>query len=154
MFRFTFTVYMLLLTLIGPSLCCCTLARVIAKVRGMAGISKDHLAPPLGCCQSQPENDLQDTQDDSELQVGVSRQQSPTGHCKCQKNVRAAVPSTGFDFAIGLNGLWSDGLTLTLAAPGLLEAAVICPVVIRVAETPPVFRSGREIHIDIHSWRC
>ena len=155
MFRFTLATYMLLASLAGPSLCCCTFARLVGQVKAAIWNGGDHQAKPLSCCQGQFEGDLPDNQSDSESPDGVSSQKRPVEHCKCQKVVRNAVPSKDCDnILIGLNRALSDELTSTPTDSRFLEVDGFCRPAVRVDGTSTVCPSGREIRIDIHSWRC
>ena len=154
MFRFTLATYMLLLSLTGPNLCCCTVTRFVEVAESLAKTRDDQGTGGRSCCQGRHEIAADQKRDDPKSIDRVSRQKTPPKHCKCLQRVCSAIPTSKNDFVLRFSRSDFDQFTFDLAAPFLFETGDIRPVSVGRHGRAPTTRSGREIHIDIHSWRC
>ncbi len=146
MFRVVLAIYTLMLSLMGPAPCCCTVVRVAATALSAFGM--EHYEP--ACCQEQCVGGREDNSDDDPSQ----EMQEPTKHCQCVKNVCEAVPASSTGFTVDTSRSWFDGLALDLVAPVMLDAEVSSFVVVCPDRTPRATLSGREIRVAIQSWVC
>ncbi len=154
MFRYSLAAYMLLLSLMGPNPCCCTLARFAALTTSWARTGESQGVRWASCCQTQLASDSDDKQSESPSGGRLPASKGPTERCKCVKSLCNAVPSPNTDFTIEMTRSWLGELALNLATPLILEAGDFFAMVGHPDGTPPAARSGREIRVALHSWQC
>lgn len=156
MCRFVLAAYMLLLSLTGPTSCCCSLARFAATITTLGNLGEPARLQVPGCCQSPSElagaeNRRADGPGSDHGQPGPKL---PSHRCKCVKNLCGGVPSQKLEVVIDQSRSLVDDLWLDLAAPLLLVADELLTPVAYFADTPPALLSGREIRVALCSWRC
>lgn len=153
MLRYALAVYFLLLSLTGPNPCCCTLAQfaelTLSWVR--AGERQEVQCPT--CCQVQFFSHSTENQDESQSACLLARSESPTRHCRCEKNVWNALSSQSFAVSSDHCRSSLDDLTLNVAASWLPEVGEIAAQELNPGGAVTA-RSGREIRIANHSWLC
>jgi len=153
MFRSLLVIYLLLLTLAGPSPCCCTLARFVAM--SMSRSQADGQDVEFNTCCHRHIVDVSHEDKDGCPSGQPSRSSNgPTQGCKCQKNVCAAAPEHKTHFTVELNRSWLDGIAGHLDHTPAFELSRVIVDEMSLHETLDSPRTGREIRIEIHSWRC
>ncbi len=155
MFRIVFTVYMLTLSLIGPNRCCCAVARFVAVGASWATGGSDSVSVVgCGCCQGKLTCDSDENRDDQAPGKQAACPKGPNKHCQCQKTLDNGLPVEKSELVLKHVHSWMDELTLNFAIPLVREAGDDFAGSAYLDVIRPVTRSGREIRIDIHSWRC
>lgn len=154
MFRIALAAYMLLLSLTGPSPCCCKLARVAVTIASLGNVGEPAKLQVPGCCQGQlggAENKRADGPGSDDGQPGPK---PPSHRCKCVKNLCGGVPSQRLEVVIDQSRSLVDDLWLGHVAPLVLVADELLTPVAYFSDTPPAPLSGREIRVALCSWRC
>lgn len=157
MFRYALAAYMLVLSLTGPNPCCCTLSRLVAMTTSWARTSDGQQVQWPSCCQEQVASNSDNKPDQPQSCCrlpGSPGSKGPTERCKCEKSLCNAVPAPNTEFTIELNRSWWDELAVNLATPLMLEAGDLMTTAVQPDVAPFAIRSGREIRIELHSWRC
>lgn len=154
MLRIVLATYMLLLSLTGPSPCCCKLARVAATIASLGNVGEPAKLQVPGCCQGQWAGAENRRGDGPKSHDGQPGPQNPANHCKCVKNLCGGAPSERLEFVIDQSRSLVDDLWLDHAAPLALVADELLMPVAYFADTPPAPLSGREIRVALCSWRC
>lgn len=141
MFRYLLAAYMLLLSLTGPSPCCCTVARLVATVFSTG--SGEASCQRLTCCGRQPTRVAKIQQVTATLSGGRNLPDQSGRHCQCVKSFCTGALEQKLELIVSSSILWSDHLSLDL---------------IFTAERSPepsfAVRSGREVCVALCSWRC
>ena len=161
MSRYLLAAYMLLLSVAGPNVCCCSLARLAGFIS--SGGQQSHGSGfqlsdccVLNCCQSPFQDASTDEPSNSERSDGVANEKAPAHHCKCGNLANASDPRPPAEFVIELNRSWVlaiQHMPLSVTMPTTLDSGT--PLGLALSDDAPhLSRSGREIRIDLHSWRC
>ena len=159
--RYLLAAYMLLLSVTGPNLCCCSLAQMTVFFGGTSQPSKGLGVAPLDCCaftccQEPPQSVSTDDSDESEQPNGISDENTPRHHCRCRHLANAADPRPTTEFAVELNRSWVfaiQHMPVSVLVPMTCETDTASGLTL-AASVPYASRSGREIRIDFHAWRC
>lgn len=145
MFRIVLAAYMLMLSLTGPSPCCCTMARFAASVLSAAGA--DAGQQPPACCGG--------------LLAGKSKSQdnqqtpNPSGkHCKCVKSVCANSSPQKLEVVIDASWSWLDHLSLDHSSTSPLDPSDLAGAAAQFTGPRCPVPSGRELRVALCSWRC
>ena len=145
MYRVVFASYLLVLSLTGPSPCCCTLARVAAAVGSWTGIDQSRQWD--SCCCSCPISGT------ASRDLSGGQHQHPTKPCQCERlcslvpSEKVAVPldhtRVCLDSVADVSSWTMPDLALRADRSGALELSP--------PETQP---SGRALRIALGSWLC
>lgn len=150
MFRVVLAIYVLMLSLMGPSPCCCSVARVARTILSTMEIGENSEFQWPACCQ--------EGSDDTES--GDSGDQSPFhshrsgDHCKCVQSTCRALPTPPTEYTVDMSRSWLDHLILDVGSPVLSEVVCSYPADHQPDEVLQALSSGREIRIELCSWVC
>jgi hypothetical protein len=135
MFRAVLAIYLLLLSLTGPSPCCCTMARFAAIVISAADAGQQ----PPACCGGLLTGKSQ-SQDNQQTPIPLDK------HCKCVKSVCANSSPQKLEVVIDASWSWLDHLCLELSSTSPLDP-------VDFASATAHF-TGRDLRVALCSWRC
>lgn len=153
MFRIVLAAYMLMLSLTGPTPCCCKLARVAMTIASLGKVSNPANVQAFNCCHRQLAGAVTGRGSGTGSDDGHTGPK-PTGRCKCVKHLCGGVPAHKLEVVIDQSRSPVDDLWLNLAAPILPAADEMYTPVAYSAGTPPEPLSGRELRVALCSWRC
>lgn len=158
MTRYFLAAYMLLLSVCGPNVCCCSLARMTSFIRSRSQLSNDTQSSlnccSFECCQGTSEAGFND--DDAPRRDGLSNEPAQRHRCKCKQLANAADPRPAAEFVVELSRSWElafQCLAMSTVLPVRHDASTSLGLVL-AESTSHGSRSGREIRIDLHAWRC
>lgn len=149
MFRFLLALQLLVLSLTGPTTCCCMFGSVLTKRVQICGALEVQRSP---CCQGSIANVSADGESQSDCELPAWR--CPSGRCKCEKDLSTAFPSQKSSFAIGRSRSGLDVLALNPSHLQLQKLGDVSVVASYPGGNLPKKRSGRMIRIENHSWLC
>lgn len=148
MFRVVLATYTLMLSLMGPCPCCCSVARLAAAAMSTVGIEND--GPT--CCQPQCGN-AEDNSDDH-LIDSLRESQESGKQCQCVKSACEAVPPSLTKYTVDNSRSWFDSLVFAFFAPVPSDAEASSLVAACPSRMPRATLSGREIRVTLQSWLC
>lgn len=154
MFRYLLATYMLLLSLAGPSPCCCALARVVNVAITWAASDDNQSVPWPSCCPEQLTTDTDDLPDETPSGSPLSGSKGSSQRCKCEMSWCAAVPSPSSEVTIELDRSRLENLFALLATPLMLDVGNTRATGMRSDWASPPTLSGRAIRVAFHSWLC
>lgn len=152
MFRIVLAIYVLMLSLMGPSPCCCSIGRAARTVLSTFDLTGNRDAEWSPCCKAERNQTLHE---DSSNHSPVYSDSDYSGDCcECKQSVCSALPKPPVDHTVELPRSWSDHLTLGVSSPVLFAyvqsaRALLLPDTVLYATS-----SGREIRISLCSWVC
>ena len=156
MFRYVITTYMLLLSLTGPSPCCCTIARLVALTTSWMRTAQNDGFQLPPCCQKRlvGSSDANKTKQRKccGLPGSPTSNKAPNTRCTCEKSHAIASPKTVV--SIATYRPWLDVFALSPDTPLLLAARDYFPRVAGSSSPPPAARSGRQIRAALQLWQC
>jgi hypothetical protein len=152
MIRVTLFAYMLLLSLTGPSPCCCTLAQFVSSATAYLRDVDEVSFPSGGCChQCVPERDSSGPHESSNNERRGS--DCAGDDCHCPKSVLNGVTFLFDANSVALRNSddnvfldsanWAGHVRLIQRADSL-----------RVSPPESAMPSGRQMRVVLHSWRC
>lgn len=154
MFRVIFAAYLLLLSLTGPVPCCCTLGRFVALATSWVKMSEHkRVQAPACCCHRRHSGTSEEQQSGHDSKSRAPSPGDPNPRCSCERNLCNAGPTRQPVFVVDQSRSWLD-VTSDLPATSWLQVKDFLAANVNRDNPPPGVRSGREIRIDIHSWRC
>lgn len=154
MFRIALVTYMLLLSLTGPSSCCCKLAQMTTTIASLGGVGEQAMPHVPGCCQSQSLGGASRRENRTGSENGQTNPKHPFRPCQCVKNLCGGVPSRKLDVVIDQSRSLVDDLWLDHTAPLAFVAYDLMTPAAYFACSPPPSLSGREVRVALCSWRC
>lgn len=164
MVRIALAAYMLLLSLMGPNPCCCALSRFIAWQGTGTRAVEDRDASLPSCCQGHVASDSNSNsnhdrtvESDGELGGRESESSSPwpSERCRCSKSDCEALPPPSSELTVELARSWVAEMALHYALPASAHVGELVEATARHArDADPARPSGREMRIQLSSWRC
>lgn len=155
MFRLLLAFQMLMLSLTGPTKCCCAFRAFQAVISNGGQINADEESIPPKCCRQRSDSNSHENGNEVPPRNIHLASSIPAESCHCKTCQCDAAMPLSLHVVVRQSRLCPDDATFTGCSPLTKTAAeVISNVAIPRVVPPATTRSARSICIDLHSWQC